>query len=162
LPEHEGYILLSINMAIKLTRESRSALSRARFFLNKAKACPIDERVEFEAFLEAAIVFGRAALHRMESQYEKRPGWKAWWDSLRSDPAIEFFRTERNWILKRASAKVNQKIFVGSPPNSAAEFYYFDHHRHVPATETVEEHLNNLNHRLDEGERRFAGKDGTV
>ncbi|MGB7291003.1 MAG: hypothetical protein WBD99_02360 [Thermodesulfobacteriota bacterium] len=152
-------------MAIRLTHESRSALSRARFFLNKAKACPIDERVDFEAFVEAAIVFGRAAIHRKKTQYKGQPAWKAWWDSLLGDPAVDFFRSERDRILKESSARLGQKIFVPSigstepsnPPKYAAEFYYFDDPQ-VPATDTIEQQLNNLSDRLEESERQFFGK----
>lgn len=46
------------------TTESRQAVARARFFLDGAKACPGDAHVEFEAYIEAAIIFARAALQR--------------------------------------------------------------------------------------------------
>ena len=152
-------------MTIRLTHESRSAVSRARFFLEKAKACPVGARVDFEAFLEAAIVFARAAVHRLKSQHEGHAQWKAWWDGLRDDPAVEFFRTERDWILKEAPPKLGQKIFAASvgraapsySPARAAELYYFDDPG-VPATATVERHLNDLEKRLAEGERRFGGE----
>ena len=151
-------------MTIRLTHESRSAISRARFFLEKAKACPLGERVDFEAFLEAAIVFARAAIHRLKSQYEGHAAWNAWWDKLRGNPSVEFFRTERNWILKEAPPKLGQKIFVPSvgsdvpsySPARADELYYFDDPS-VPATVTVEGHLNDLDAELAEGEHRFGG-----
>ena len=38
-----------------LTGDSRHALSRARLFLEKAQTCSGEARVDFEAFLEAAI-----------------------------------------------------------------------------------------------------------
>lgn len=154
-------------MTVRLTHESRSVLSRARFFLEKAKACPVDARVDFEAFLEATIVFARAAVHRMKTQHESHSQWKVWWDSLRGDPAVEFFRTERDWILKEAPPKLGQKIFPASvgrtkPSNSpayAAELYYFDDPS-VLATETVEGHLNDLEQCLAEaeGEHLFGGR----
>ena len=53
---------------MRLTRESREALSRARFFLEKAKGCASDDRGDFEAYLEAAIVFARAAVHRLQAR----------------------------------------------------------------------------------------------
>lgn len=151
-------------MTIRLTHESRSAVSRARFFLDKAKACPVEARVDFEAFLEAAIVFARAAVHRLKSEHKGHAKWKVWWDGLRGNPAVEFFRAERNWILKEAPPKLGGKIFapsVGSatPSNSpvrAAELYYFDDPS-VPATATVEGHLKDLEAQLAEGERRFGG-----
>src|SRR5215467_9555779 len=80
----------------------RHPLSRAGLFLNKAAACPVEHRDDCEAFLEAAIVFARAALHRFQAEYKKHPAWKRWWQSLKSDPAIQFFRVERDQILKVA------------------------------------------------------------
>ena len=126
--------------------------------------CPVDARVDFEAFLEAAIVFARAAVHRLKSQYERHAQWKDWWGGLRDDPAIKFFRTERNWIVKEDPPKLGQKIFAASvgsaepsySPVIAAELYYFDDPR-VAATTTVEGHLNNLEKRIADGERRFGG-----
>ncbi len=101
-------------MATSLTHESRQALSRAQFFVEKAKECSGDAQVDFEAYIEAAIVFARAAVHRLKTKYERHPDWKDWWDSLRGDPAVEFFRTERDWILKEAPPKIGQKAFVAS------------------------------------------------
>ena len=168
-------------MTTKLTQESRHAISRAKFFLGKAKGCSADYRVDFEAFLEAAIVFARAAVHRLKAKYKSHPQWKVWWDSLRDDPAVEFFRTERDWILKQASPKVNQKIFLPTlkvkivsqvktgqkksvptdgvdqtayVPTAASEFYYYDDPE-TSATDTVEQHLASLEQRLAEIEQRF-------
>jgi hypothetical protein len=81
---------------------------------------------------------------------------------LRGDTAVEFFRTERDWILKEAPPKMGQKIFAASvgsaapsySPALAAELYYFEDPS-VPATSTVERHLNDLEERLADGERRF-------
>jgi hypothetical protein len=152
-------------MAIKLTHESRSAISRARFFLEKAKMCPVDARVEFEAFLEATIVFARAALHRSQSQHKKHVPWKEWWNGLRGVAAVEFFRTERDWILKEAPPKIGQRIFAASvgstepsySPAVASELYYFDDPG-TPAAMTVERHLGDLEKRLADTERLFLGK----
>jgi hypothetical protein len=95
-----------------VTLESRSALSRAKLFLDKAQVTPADHRVEFEAFLEAAIIYARTAVHRFKSLHEKHAKWKPWWDGLGSDPAVNFFRVERDWILKEASPKIHQKVFA--------------------------------------------------
>ena len=153
-------------MAIRLTHESRSAISRARFFLEKAKMCRVDARVDFEAFLEAAIVFSRAAMHRLQHRYRKHAQWKEWWnDELLDVPAVKFFRTERDTILKEAPSKIGQIIFVASAgstepsysPASAAELYYFDDPS-TPATTTVEQHLDDLEKRLADAERLFRGE----
>ena len=145
-----------------VTVESRDALARARLFLEKAKVCPPDERVEFEAFLEATIVFARTAIHRLQTKSKKHPAWKAEWDSWIHQPAVQFFRKERDWILKEAPPKVAQKVFaatIGSNapafvPSAAAEFYYYDDPQ-TPATATLEAHLLALGRLLTEAERRF-------
>ena len=75
---------------------------RSRLFLRLARECGADRRVEFEAFLEAAIVFARAAVHRLQFQLNRHPRWIDWWDGLRGNPSIEFFRIERDSLLKNA------------------------------------------------------------
>ena len=147
-------------------QDSRSALSRARFFLEKAKRCPADARVDLEAFLEASIVFARAAMHRFQARYRKHPNWKAWWDSLLDNPSVTFVREERDWILKEAPPNVGQKIFMPSigpsaaeipayRPYRASEFYYFET-PDVEATATVEAHLIELEKLLIDAEERFS------
>ena len=133
----------------------RHAISRARFFLEQAKKCKGDQRDEFEAYLEASIVFSRAALHRLKSAYEKHPDWKQWWDSLLSNPSVKFFRDARNWILKNASPKIGQIVRLGEPKASyASELYYYENPK-TPATLTVEGHLDNLETIVREAESRF-------
>lgn len=150
---------------MQVTHDSRSALSRARFFLEKADASPAESRVEFEACLEAAIVFARAAVHRFQSMHEKHPQWKDWWDGLSSNPAVNFFRVERDWILKEAPPKVGQNVFVPCIdlrgevrgqhiPVRAAEFYYFEDPA-TPATTTVARHLETVANLLAQAEQRF-------
>jgi hypothetical protein len=147
-------------------RDSRSALSRARFFLEKAKECPADARIDFEAFLEASIVFARAAMHRIQTRYRKHQNWKVWWDSLLDNPSVTLLREERDWILKEASPKIGQKIFMPSigpsdadipapRPYRASEFYYFET-PDVEATATVETHLIELEKLLIDAEERFS------
>jgi hypothetical protein len=148
--------------AQSVTHESRAALARARFFLGKAQACTASERLDFEAFLEAAIVFARTAIHRFQKHYRQNSGFSAWWDSLLNDAAVDFFRTERDWILKEAPPKIGQVIFMasGDPdatayvPGTAGEFYFFE--PHVPATVTVDRHLQSLESCLAAAERRFS------
>jgi hypothetical protein len=150
---------------MRLTHDSRSALARAKFFLELARTAPAVARVEFEAFLEAAIVFARAAVHRFKATHEKHPAWREWWNSISGNPAVEFFRTERDWILKEAPPKIGQKVFApfigpggtqkeGYMPATADEFYYFEDPG-TPATTTVAEHLDALGTLLSDAERRF-------
>jgi hypothetical protein len=151
-------------MAAELTHESRYALSRAHFFIEKAKECPSDARIDFEAYIEAAIIFARAAVHRLKTEYGRHTDWENWWSSLRGDPAVEFFRTERDWILKEAPPKIGQRLFLADGGDSsqlvyvpayAREFYYFGEPG-TPATDTVENHLTDLEKRLTEAERLFS------
>jgi hypothetical protein len=122
--------------------------------------------VEFEAFLEASIVFARSAVHRFKSKHGKHAGWKQWWDGLLNDPAVNFFRTERDWILKQASPRIGQRVFApfigpggaqasAHEPTSASEFYYFEN-PDTPATDTIDRHLSRLAALLDDAERLFA------
>ena len=150
-----------------VTHESRSALSRARFFLGKAAGAPADQRAEFEAYLEAAIVFGRAAVHRFKTRHEKHSSWTAWWGSLLKDPSIGFFRDERDWILKQGPPQIGQRIGMPSigpqgqhipaaPVVLASQSYYFDDPA-TPATDTVEQHLARLERLLQDADRQFGG-----
>jgi hypothetical protein len=134
----------------------RHAISRARLFLDLAKRCPIEKRDEFEAYLEAAIVFARAALHRLNSEHEHQSNWKSWWNGLLSNTAVKFFRNERDLILKKSPPKIGQIIRVGKPSASiAAELYYYDNPQ-TPATDTIEKHLNAVEALLIEAQSRFS------
>ena len=149
-----------------VTHDSRSALARANLFLAKAVAAKADERVEFEAFLEAAIIFGRTAVHRFKTKYESHLKWKAWWKSIADDPHVLFFRSQRDMILKEAPPKIGQRIWApfigpggvtvpGYVPTYAYEFYYFER-PDIPATDTARRHLNALEILLAEAQKEFA------
>lgn len=147
--------------------DSRHAISRARFFLAKARECRIDSREEFEAHLESSIVFARAAIHRVQHKYGTEVGFKKWWDSLEHDPSVVFFRIHRNTILKKHPPQVGQRIIMpllrvhmtvgGEPEGStstsgdlpeeisyASDVYYFDDDPSMSAIDKVEEHLIKL------------------
>lgn len=148
---------------MQVTHQSRSALARSQLFLQLAEECSADKRVEFEAFLEAAIVFARAALHRLQAQHEGHSMWKTWWKSLRGNPAVDFFRTERDHLLKEAPPKIGQRAFAASVGNSApsyepgkaGEFYFFEG-PDIPATSTVGRHLRELETLLQIAKATFA------
>ena len=133
----------------------RDAVTRAQQFLNLAKKCSASERDQYEMFLEAAIVFGRSALHRLQSQARDDPNWKEWWDNLRKDEAVEFFRTERDYLLKEGPARVHQVIRVGKTMERASECYYFEKPE-TPATETVGRHLERIRAIVVEGRELFS------
>jgi hypothetical protein len=112
--------------------------------------------------LEATIVFARVAIHRVHeaaknkarSNPSMKAGVKAWWDSLRDDPAIEFFRVERDFILKQGPPKVGQLVKVGGPAPLKAEELYYD--PAVRATATVERHLNSVESIVKNAEAQFG------
>lgn len=123
------------------------------------------ERNDFEAFLEASIVFARAALHRLKAKREAHPKWKQWWSSLSGEPSVLFFRNERDFILKEGPPRIGQKIFVPSigpgrtsapafNPQKASDLYYFDNPS-IAATETVSMHLDVLEQLLADADRQF-------
>lgn len=143
--------------------ESRSALHRARLFLRLADRCTANEREEFEAFSEAAIVFARAALLRFKKRVEKHQRFKAWWSALEENQAIQFFWVERGWILKEASARLGQRGFAASVgksspayvPTLASEFYFLEG-PHTCALGTIEKHLMEIERIMEEAEREFS------
>jgi hypothetical protein len=124
-----------------------------------AVECRANEREDFEAFLEASIVFSRSALQRMNKAHSSHPRWKAWWNSLRENPSVVFFWSERDWILHEAPPKLGQRGFAASmgssspsyEPSWASEFYFFTGES-LAATETVERNLREIERLVNEGE----------
>jgi hypothetical protein len=149
------------------TATSRGAFSRAQLFLSEAKSCIASDRVRFEAFLDASIVFGRAAIHRMRDRLKRAGKGTTWWDSILEDEAVRFFRTHRDVILHERPLAVGQKIFVGSieseeptdAPQIADEFYFFDDPSES-ATATVARRLMRLQELLSEAERELSEGSG--
>jgi hypothetical protein len=149
-------------------RLGRDAISRARIFLKQARALSYDgpdpeQQQWFESCMEASILFGRAAIHRMHSAALKKakgnPRLKAavdsWWGSLRGVPAVEFFREERDFILKEGPPKVGQVLRLSAPPRKVEEDYYYES-VDEPATETVERHLNTVEEIVASAEEQFG------
>jgi len=134
--------------------DERHAISRARFFLEQAERCRVDERNAFEANLEAAIVFARAAFQRFKTKYEKHPRWQEWFDSLLNDATVNFFRIHRNFILKEGPPRLGQ-IIRFDPVERAAELYYFDD-PYTPASETVRQYLDSLVEIIANAEAEFG------
>lgn len=58
------------------TAHSRTALGRAEFFLHLAEKCTPAQRAEFEAYVDASIIFARTALHRLKSKCSNHPSWR--------------------------------------------------------------------------------------
>ena len=161
-PDIEGGTISKRKVRLK-----RDAISRARFFLKLARDYPYSDdlagREAFEAYLEAAIVFGRVAIHRVHAAAKNKAqgdpdmtaGVQAWLDSLRGNPAIEFFRVERNFILKAGPPKLGQIVRLGGPaPLKAEELYYED--PAVPATVTAERYLDGVEKIVTDVENRFG------
>lgn len=134
----------------------RDAISRAEFFLDLAKDCPGDKKNDFEAFMEASIIFARSALLRTKTKYKGHPQWKPWWKGLLKNPAVDFIRKERNWILHEAPPQVGQTVRLGAPPaQKASELYYYEDPE-IPATETIEKHLEEMKKLIQYAENTFS------
>lgn len=137
---------------------ARHAISRAEFFLRLASECPISQRGDFEAFLEAALIFGRTAIHRLKHEFENHPEWKHWFEKLKGNSAIEFFKEHRDFTLKEASPKVGQRIGF-EPVLSASELYYFQ--PTVSVITTVSNHLNFITALVLDASSRFSQSSAT-
>lgn len=131
----------------------RHAISRAEFFLRLASDCPASKRDEFEAFLEAAIIFGRTAIHRLKHEFEHHSAWTPWFAALKGNPAIEFFKEHRDFTLKEASPKVGQRIGF-QPVSTATELYFFQPNE--TAITTVRNHLNTIANLIHDASTRFS------
>jgi hypothetical protein len=146
----------------------RDAITRAWFFLEQARGLPyradIAEYEPFEAYLEATIIYSRVAVHRLHREALQRakgdPRLKAevvaWWASLLEDPAINFFRIERDFIVKVGPPKVGQNIRLGGPaPEKMEELYYYEN-PDIPATDTIGRHLRSVERIVTAAEERFG------
>ena len=133
----------------------RDATSRARQFLNMAKKCTVSQRDEYEAFLEAAIVFGRTALNRLHPLFKSKPGWRDWFDEQWEDTSVKFFKAERDYLLKEGPTKFGQVVRVATITELAEEHYYFESPS-VPATATVERHLSRIEEIVAEAHKKFG------
>ena len=96
----------------------------------------MEHRDRCEAFMEAAIIFCRAALHRVRTQYKRRPGWDEWWNGLLNDPDLAFIRRRRDWIVKEAPETFSQVVQPGQPFSFAADCYYYERYD-IRATTTL-------------------------
>ena len=132
----------------------RHAIARAEFFLALAENCDVQNRQDFEAFIEAAIIFARTAIHRLKTQFEHHPDWSLWFASIKEDPAVCFFRHQRDFILKEASPKMGQVISF-NPVSLATNLYYFETPS-IDAATTVRKYIQSLATTIIEAENRFS------
>ena len=105
--------------------------------------------------MEAAIIFCRTALHRLQTRYKHCDGWLSWFDSLHTNASVEFIRSERDFILKEAPQKVHQVIRVGQPLEKAKTLYYYVSPE-IPAVDTIRRHVCEIERVIREGESRFG------
>lgn len=137
---------------------ARHCISRAELFLGKAQSCPVAERDDFEAFLEASIVFARAALHRLKTAANGSSGFAEWFSSIASRESVQFFKAHRDLILKESSPPIGQLVYVGDGRNDlgARHLYYFEEPG-IPASDTVARHLADLSGLVHVAEQQFLG-----
>jgi hypothetical protein len=103
----------------------RNAGARAKFFLALAEQCDLNHRNEFEAFVEASILFARSAILRAERKYKNHPNFKPWWQNLLKNPVLNALRDERNLVVHEAPPKVGQ-VIGGSGVDKASSLYFYE------------------------------------
>ncbi len=85
-------------------------LERAQFFLEQAESSGLSDRLSFEHFLEAAIVFGRSVTFHLQKEFSVRTGFDEWYaekqTQMKSDQLFIFFKEKRNYILKEGPVPV--------------------------------------------------------
>jgi len=115
----------------------------------------MEQRDRCEAFMEAAIIFCRAALHRVQSQYKRRPNFKAWWEGLLNDADLKFIRTRRDRIVKQAPEAFNQVGRPGQPFNHAADTYHYKHYT-IRATTTLRRCVDATERYVQDADAKFG------
>ena len=93
---------------MRLDFSEQHPIWKAGFFLQRAEECSADELAAFEAYLQAAIVFGRSAIQWTQRKHEDKsnPEWQKWWKSLLKDPSIKFFKDYRDDLLHERPRKL--------------------------------------------------------
>lgn len=137
---------------------ARHGISRARLFIKLADECEIADKDIHEAFLDAAIIFCRSSMLRLQARYENREGWDKWYAPLLKNPSVMFIKGERNFVEHEAPLKVGQIMYGGSGPAKAKYLYYFKN-INEPAIDTVLTHTNGIEKLIREGEMKFGSDD---
>ena len=116
----------------------------------------MEQRDRCEALMEAAIVFCRAALHRVQTQYKHRPGWGPWWADLRNDRDLDFIRQRRDWIVKEAPEKFNQVVRPNEPFDRAADAYHYYENYNIRATTTLRRCVDATERHIQDADAKFG------
>lgn len=101
-----------------MTEESiaRRTLRKARFFAEQAEQSKVGQREAFEAYLEAAIVFGRSVTFHIQKEFTCKEGFDDWYSShqnkLTNDSVAKFFLERRNFILKQGPVNIHKIIIA--------------------------------------------------
>ena len=132
---------------------ARHALARADFFLSLAEKCSASQLEEFEAYLEASIIFARSAMNRLITEFSKHPHWKPWFTLMSGEASVSFFQNERNYILKERSPPLTQIINVNAV-SRASELRQFKDSA-VDSASFTRSHLSTYATLLNEAEVRF-------
>jgi len=103
---------------------AKNALEKARYFLGQAEALESDpsisgEGLPFAANLEAAIVYGRAALDHLRTELAPQfRTYRAWhdqkWKELNADPIFHCFIQRRNFLLHQEPVKTNATVSIST------------------------------------------------
>ena len=114
----------------------RNPLTRARFLLAQAEALSGDQREAFDTYLKAAIVFGRAIYHHLQTvaqSYGVDTAYRQWFTAksaeMKTDPVLEYFRESRDLLLKERQVTVRRRVF-----RTASEVAYMSDYAEVRVT----------------------------
>jgi len=116
----------------------RTAIARANIMLSLAEECSIKEREQYEALVEAAIIFARAGLHRWkkDASYSCEK-----WRNIENNNSVKFLKNYRDMVLKESEVPFTQIIDFSqnNAPRKSDSLYCFE--VGISACQTVREHL---------------------
>jgi hypothetical protein len=120
-PRNPTTLYLEIVEASSLRAQSRMSaakgtLQRASFFVDRAEIVGPGDRVAFQHFLEAAIVFARSVTLHLQKEYSHNSGFDAWYDNwqqkLKADSLARFFLEQRNYVLKQGPLQISKHVVM--------------------------------------------------
>lgn len=118
---------------------SRRTLNKARFFLDQADRY---ERLvlDYECYVEAALVFGAAVLDHLGSEFGRKRGFKEWIEERESHRLIADLKKKRNYLLHERTMSIIP---------SQEDMFYLQNSIDEAPPETKAAH-EMLRHQLDE------------
>ncbi len=138
----------------------RSAIGRAKFFMELARECKVHEMNEFEAYLEASIIFTRAAILRVQAANKKHLNYESWWEGLLDNPSVMFIGKQRNLIAHEAPPNLGQIASLDStdPATHASQLRFYERSedgKPINAITTLSRHISEAENVVFRSEETF-------